>query len=121
MTSSDSGQLRSLAELRTQVFQEDDRPTQSSTEQLAVEKSCLAAYEFYHKGQPVLNTKMTVKFLLRGLKNLSEGYECLDASRPWICYWILHALKLLGEAVDGGTADDVADFLGRCQNPEGGF
>jgi len=113
-----------MAELRGQQFQEEGRQTPSSAEQIMVEKSCLAAYDFHHRGgsgAPTLKTKMTVKFLLRGLKNLSEGYECLDASRPWICYWILHALNLLGERVDAGTADDVADFLGRCQNPDGGF
>ena len=86
----------------------------------------MSSYDFHLRGggegaAPSLNTKMTVRFLLRGLKNLSEGYECLDASRPWLCYWILHALNLLGERVDEGTADDVADFLGRCQNPDGGF
>ena len=22
-------------------------------------------------------------------------FQCLDASRPWLCYWILHGLDLL--------------------------
>lgn len=37
---------------------------------------------------------------------LSRGFETLDASRPWICYWIAHALALLGAlpAFDDGDA-----------------
>jgi protein farnesyltransferase subunit beta len=34
---------------------------------------------------------------------LSEGYICLDASRPWLVYWIIHSLELLDEFID----DDV--------------
>ena len=81
--------------------------------QITVEKSVIACHSF-HKGKaPALKVDFTARFLQRGLKNLSSGYECLDASRPWICYWILHALNLLGEPVDPQTADDVADFLSR--------
>ena len=31
--------------------------------------------------------------------------QCLDASRPWLCYWILHSIYLLGHSVgdDLGT------------------
>ena len=25
--------------------------------------------------------------------------QCLDASRPWLCYWILHSLELLDEPI----------------------
>ena len=92
--------------------------------QSRVERSCLAAFEFYsyeNVSLPPLNRRSTVKFLQRGLKHLSESYECLDASRPWICYWILHSLHLLGETVDQRQSDDIIDFLERCQNSEGGF
>ena len=58
-----------------------------------------------------------------GLKRLSEAYECLDASRPWLCYWILHSLALLEAlpTLDDDRLRDVVDFLRRCQHPEGGF
>ena len=62
-------------------------------------------------------------FLRKGLKDLSEGYECLDASRPWLVYWILHSLELLGE-LDAVSAEDkaaVVTFLANCQDPDGGF
>jgi len=73
--------------------------------------------------EPYLEREKHVAFLLRGLKRLSESYECLDASRPWLCYWILHSLSLLNalSALDEERRADVADFLRRCQHPEGGF
>lgn len=36
-------------------------------------------------------------------------------SRPWLCYWILHSIALLGESVDDELEKNAIDFLGRCQ------
>ena len=47
-----------------------------------------------------LNREKTLVFLRKGLQSLSEGYCCLDASRPWLVYWIVHSLELLDEDVD---------------------
>ncbi|XP_025151134.3 protein farnesyltransferase subunit beta isoform X3 [Bubalus bubalis] len=47
--------------------------------------------------------------------------HCLDASRPWLCYWILHSLELLDEPIPQMVATDVCQFLELCQSPEGGF
>lgn len=69
----------------------------------------------------LLRQDQTKAFLFRGLKNLSEGFECLDASRPWLLYWILHALELLDEQVEGQPKTDIVNFLAKCQNPDGGF
>jgi len=44
-----------------------------------------------------------------------------DASRTWICYWILHSLSLLEVKLPEDLKDALVDFLGRCQSPEGGF
>uniref|UniRef100_A0A669BZL8 Protein farnesyltransferase subunit beta n=1 Tax=Oreochromis niloticus TaxID=8128 RepID=A0A669BZL8_ORENI len=46
---------------------------------------------------------------------------CLDASRPWLCFWILHSLELLQEPIPAAVASDVCQFLARCQSPTGGF
>ena len=44
----------------------------------------------------------------------------LDASRPWLVYWILHALELLGSPpLDRFSS--VIDTLRRCQDASGGF
>jgi len=43
-----------------------------------------------------LNKHAHIKFLRIGLKGLSSQAVGLDASQAWICYWIFHALDLLG-------------------------
>jgi protein farnesyltransferase subunit beta len=60
-----------------------------------------------------------IRFCRRGLGKLNEGYISLDASRPWLCYWITHALDLLkydltAQEQDAyvGTAND-----GNCALP----
>lgn len=60
-------------------------------------------------------------YLRNSLGYLPASYECLDASRAWLCYWILHSLSLLNVNVDPETKSAVAKFLGKCQNPDGGF
>lgn len=45
---------------------------------------------------PKLKREALIRFLRRGIHNLSEGYTSLDASRPWLVYWIVHAMRLLG-------------------------
>ena len=54
-------------------------------------------------------------------RHLADCFECLDASRPWLCYWILHSFSLLHSPVSRDVANDVIDFLSRCQSPQGGF
>ncbi|XP_048230181.1 protein farnesyltransferase subunit beta isoform X2 [Ricinus communis] len=41
--------------------------------------------------------------------------------RPWLCYWILHSIALLGESIDYELENNAIDFLNRCQDPNGGF
>jgi protein farnesyltransferase subunit beta len=63
-------------------------------------------------------------YLKAGLGSLAAGYVSLDASRPWLTYWISHSLELLGpsHALRGDEADNVVGFLRRCQVPgTGGF
>jgi hypothetical protein len=40
------------------------------------------------------------------------GFWC---SRPWLCYWIIHSIALLGESIDDELEDNTVDFLNRCQ------
>ena len=62
-----------------------------------------------------------LSFLTHGIRHLSVNFECLDASRPWLCYWIVHSMALLGREVTGKLGEDVVDFLKRCQSLSGGF
>nr|KAF6484493.1 farnesyltransferase, CAAX box, beta [Rousettus aegyptiacus] len=69
----------------------------------------------------ILQREKHFHYLKRGLRQLTDAYECLDASRPWLCYWILHSLELLDEPIPQMVATDVCHFLELCQSPEGGF
>eukprot|EP00250_Pteridium_aquilinum_P011539 c20137_g1_i1 orf=51-1544(+) len=61
------------------------------------------------------------EFCLKGLTQLGPAYCVLDANRPWLCYWILHSLALLGEQIDVEIGTRVVDFLSHCQDPHGGY
>ena len=93
-----------------------------------MESSCLRLYELFLSSNggnikitPTLRRDKTVTFLLRGLKHLSDGFQCLDASRPWLVYWIIHSLELLNVSVSGEQKKQIITFLSKCQNPNGGF
>ncbi|KAL6136321.1 hypothetical protein ACLB2K_061617 [Fragaria x ananassa] len=58
---------------------------------------------------------------MRGLGILPASFSSLDANRPWMCYWILHSLALLGAPVEDGLKNIIIDFLRRCQDKNGGF
>ena len=63
-----------------------------------------------------------IKYLQGGIGQLPQGFAVLDASRPWICYWVLHSLALLGADLPSHvTASDVIHFLKCCQDPRGGY
>lgn len=50
-------------------------------------------------GLPRLEREKHIGFLHQWLKPLAAGYVGVDASRPWILYWVLAGLSLLGEDV----------------------
>lgn len=62
-----------------------------------------------------------ITFLMSSFENLGSGYSSLDASKPWLCYWISHALGLLNEAIGARRSKRIVSFLERCQSPTGGF
>lgn len=39
------------------------------------------------------------------LFRLPPGFVGLDASKPWLMYWSLHSLDIMGIALDQGTKD----------------
>lgn len=72
--------------------------------------------------QPLLNRSAHIDYLLQGLHQLPTYYTSLDASRPWILYWIVHSLRLLDYAFeDEQVAVDAVQWLSLCQNKDGGF
>ncbi|XP_036406539.1 protein farnesyltransferase subunit beta-like isoform X1 [Megalops cyprinoides] len=108
-----------------ELFKDDSVKTVTSVEQKKVECSIQEVLSVYQQNhtlpQPALLREQHYVYLKKGLRHLSDAYECLDASRPWLCYWILHSLELLDEPVPASIASDVCKFLARCQSPTGGF
>uniref|UniRef100_A0A8C6BIW1 Protein farnesyltransferase subunit beta n=1 Tax=Monodon monoceros TaxID=40151 RepID=A0A8C6BIW1_MONMO len=106
-------------------LQDDSVETVTSTEQAKVEEKIqevFSSYKFNHLvPRLILQREKHFHYLKRGLRQLTDAYECLDASRPWLCYWILHSLELLDEPIPQMVATDVCQFLELCQSPEGGF
>ncbi|XP_063295865.1 protein farnesyltransferase subunit beta [Pelobates fuscus] len=119
------GQLRCTREHHGQeLLQDDSVPTETSIEQKRVEQCVGTIFNMYktHIKEPlVLERDIHTHYLRKGLQHLSEGYECLDASRPWLCYWIVHSLGLLNEPIPESVASHVCQFLARCQDVNGGF
>lgn len=72
-------------------------------------------------GEPVLERALHVSYLRAGLLRLSPGHASLDASRPWLVYWITHSLALLGEPLPASQRAAVVRFLVACRSPTGGF
>ena len=69
------------------------------------------------ENRPRLMREKHIQYLRKGLAGLSGGFVALDASRPWLVYWIIHALDLL-EALD--EDDDIKQrcisTLSKCKN-----
>lgn len=51
----------------------------------------------------------------------SVCFQCLDASRAWLCYWICQSLNLLDVPLPAKLQSQIVKFLAKCQNAEGGF
>ena len=53
----------------------------------------------------MLEKNSHVQYLAKSLFSLPAPFQSLDASRPWMMYWICHSFDLLGVALDQGTKD----------------
>lgn len=72
-------------------------------------------------GLPHFYRQEHIKCLERSLRFLSSGYECLDASRPWLVYWIFQSAHCLNFKFSPDIVADVIAFLKQCRSPTGGF
>uniref|UniRef100_A0A0E0JIF0 Protein farnesyltransferase subunit beta n=1 Tax=Oryza punctata TaxID=4537 RepID=A0A0E0JIF0_ORYPU len=104
------------------------RLTVTQVEQMKVEAKVADIYRVFFGNAPNANSLMLelwreqhVEYLTRGLKHLGPSFHVLDANRPWLCYWMIHALALLDETPDEDVEDDIVNFLSRCQDKDGGY
>lgn len=117
----------------------DNFPTHSSEEQEDCEASCFRFLARQHAIEPtfrhrlqtrglinefgdvLLLRELHISYLSKGMEGLSGGFACLDSSRPWLVYWMLHGLALL-DARPVTLFPRIIDFLSRCENKTtGGF
>lgn len=121
-------------------FDEEDNETLTSVEQCKCEEQCaryLLPFTRYTeskldklKRDEIVNEENEIclmrdlhaAYLEKGMLGLSGSFVSLDASRPWLCYWILHALYLLKREPEN-MYSKVLSFLTCCQNTAttGGF
>ena len=105
----------------------DDLVTPSSQLQDATVKECLpylggaaGRLDYNALGVPRLTREKHVAFLRRNLGALPAPYVGADASRPWILYWCLAGLTLLGEDVTP-YREGLVETARTMQNASGGF
>jgi protein farnesyltransferase subunit beta len=84
--------------------------TESSNDQDATVQQCMPflagtadpgklPFEFNEFGVPRLERDNHINFLYDSLGEYPAGFVGLDASRPWMLYWALTGLSILGEDV----------------------
>ncbi|KAL2835143.1 terpenoid cyclases/protein prenyltransferase alpha-alpha toroid [Aspergillus cavernicola] len=71
-------------------------------------------------GVPPLKRDEHIGYLYDSLEDYPSGFVGLDASRPWMVYWALAGLSLLGEDVTKYRQRTISTFF-PMQNPTGGF
>eukprot|EP00033_Pygsuia_biforma_P004041 GCRY01004426.1.p1 GENE.GCRY01004426.1~~GCRY01004426.1.p1 ORF type:complete len:471 (-),score=90.40 GCRY01004426.1:104-1516(-) len=104
---------------------DDSYSTPTSSEQQNTELSCFNYFRSYfdlESPEKILRLHRSehIAFLNQNLKGLSAAYESLDASQPWLLYWITHSLDLLG-AYPLHLTSSIILRLKQCQHSDGGF
>lgn len=90
----------------------DDLETDSSQLQEATVRECapyMSPYLGWDGPLPSLDSEQHIDFLLSHLQCLPPQYVGYDASRPWLVYWSLMGLHLLGQ--------DISEYRARCAKP----
>ncbi|TPP66847.1 Farnesyltransferase subunit beta [Fasciola gigantica] len=62
-----------------------------------------------------------INYLTRKLVNLPTSFESLDASQPWLAYWMIHSLRLLNFTISDEMKQQLIRFLASTQHVDGGF
>ncbi|CAM8976567.1 unnamed protein product [Rhodiola kirilowii] len=102
--------------------------TETLRKQREVERDVFHIYDYFYSAPREYQDAMLrlrrdnhIEYLTKGLRQLPPSFCVLDANRPWLCYWMVHSLALLGETVDDDLENNAIDFLSRCQDKNGGY
>lgn len=105
-------------------FDDEGVKTVTSASQRKCENDCLGCF-LEHEENNLLGDLLREKhihYIKISLNKLPGGFISLDASRPWLIYWMIHSLSLLDAEVDQSIFDGVVETLACYQNPlTGGF
>ncbi|KAG0002049.1 hypothetical protein BGZ80_008360 [Entomortierella chlamydospora] len=123
------GVLNREGDLQSYGCKIDDVPTNSSDVQLETEESIRRAFFPFTQECPIprpiasieLRKLRHVKYLLGAVDSLASYWSALDASKPWLCYWIIHSLDLLGYKIPDRFAQRAISTLKHMQCETGGF
>lgn len=85
----------------------DELETESSDVQYETVEECLPCLSA--SSDPRLERDVHVRFLHRCLGTLPAKFVAYDPARPWLIYWVLTALSVLGE--------DIEQYRERCDSP----
>ncbi|XP_068619137.1 protein farnesyltransferase subunit beta isoform X2 [Battus philenor] len=119
--------IRILSDITAENYEDENVITNTSSEQIDVESMILKIFKSFEckasidPNLPKLHRNAHIKLLKNYLLHLPKSYRCLEASQPWLIYWILHALWTLNDLPDANILSDVVWFLSRCQHPDGGY
>ena len=87
----------------------DSLVTETSENQDETAQECLrflkgetsrSIFDYNLHGLPSLEREEHIQYLHGSLEELPAGFVAYDAARPWLVYWTLTGLCVLGESVD---------------------
>ena len=68
-----------------------------------------------YKNFVILDKEGHSEFCLDGLQALPRGVSSLSSGQPWLLYWILNALNILGSEVSAEIKDQIVLFISECK------
>lgn len=98
-------------------FDNESVQTNTSSSQIQVEKRVEKLFELFgskaecNPEGPVLYKENHMTYIKNHMFQLPEYYECLDSSRPWLCYWLCQSLALLNCELSVTEKSNVVSFL----------
>ncbi|KAI8927395.1 terpenoid cyclases/protein prenyltransferase alpha-alpha toroid [Entophlyctis helioformis] len=101
-------------------FDDEGFPTETSDAQFEVEDS-VRPLLLNKPADPKLLRARHVAYLQQSLPGLSRWFVSLDASKPWIVMWILHALDLLGVPLSDRIKTSAISTIAACECATGGY
>ncbi|ODQ65050.1 terpenoid cyclases/Protein prenyltransferase [Nadsonia fulvescens var. elongata DSM 6958] len=98
----------------------DTLVTETSRAQAETETKTRDRLEKVTAAQFSLDREKHIAYLRDHLSELPAPYVRLDASKPWLLYWVINGLSLLGEDISE-LKYPAAETLLSYQSPSGGF